>query len=141
MCHRAQKILDADPMSVAEARHWAIAEVKSRYGGFDASTSKIELLVSELVTNSVKANAHHLDLSIESHHHLVHIAVNDDAPGLPVLRHPTFAAASGGRGLTIIEALSLRWGVDVGNGEKSVWCDVAVPEEATPGFDCTLCGT
>ncbi|MFI1163032.1 ATP-binding protein [Streptomyces sp. NPDC020801] len=56
-----------------------------------------------------------------------------DARTLPVLLPATNTAESG-RGLTLIDALAQRWGVDQGAGHKTVWCELAgpVPRPGTP---------
>jgi|SRR5215470_4884695 len=102
----------------------------------------VELVVSELVTNAVRASTgpdgrpkydaktglprvHLRQLSDRAH---VLIEVWDQDPRMPV------AAATGpddesGRGLMLVEALCERWGCDTSPGwdGKVVWAEVQVP--------------
>ncbi|MER6425581.1 ATP-binding protein [Streptomyces sp. NPDC001137] len=53
------------------------------------------------------------------------IEVTDPDPrALPVLLSATGTAESG-RGLALVDQLSLRWGVDQGADRKTVWCELA----------------
>ncbi len=96
-----------------------------------------ELVVSELVANSVNAEATTVMISIDLHHSHLRLAVEDDADGVPELLH---AAASDdhGRGLAIVEALTRGWGVSPTANGKQVWADVAIPAPYTAEqFRCT----
>jgi anti-sigma regulatory factor (Ser/Thr protein kinase) len=54
-----------------------------------------------------------------------------DAAGDAELRSRTAAPEQvGGRGLRLVEIVSLRWGVERGPGTKTVWCEVAPQREA-----------
>ena len=63
----------------------------------------------------------------------VRVGVHDSAPGRPLRR----AAAAGdvdGRGMTIVEALSVGWGCEQLAEGKFTWADLALPE-APPGAE------
>lgn len=107
------------------------------YGRLDTLALDIETVVSELITNSIKASARQIALSIDGHHKTLRISATDDAPGLPVLQRPG-TDAEGGRGLIIVNALALRWGVRSDGVGKTVWADLLVPGSAVPTFTCTL---
>ncbi len=51
-----------------------------------------------------------------------------DRQGAPDLHEPE-PNSLGGRGLFIVASISDRWGVELLDGEKIVWCEMA----ATPG--------
>ncbi len=51
---------------------------------------------------------------------MLEIAVSDNSPMLPVVRHPEADDLSG-RGLPILAALSERWGYEISGNRKRVW--------------------
>lgn len=118
------------------AREWARLELAVMYGRLGAAAEDIELIVSELVTNALRAGADYLALAIDGHHSTVRVAVTDDAPGMPVIQDP-LPDAERGRGLQIVAALGFRWGVVLGDRRKTVWADLPVPAGGGPTFDCT----
>jgi len=68
----------------------------------------VELIVSELVTNSVRAGATVIDLTLEVGPQRVEVEVTDDAAGWPT---PRTAGPDGvdGRGLEIVDQLADHW--------------------------------
>ena len=85
----------------------------------------VELLTSELVTNAlVHANsAEELVVWVEASH--IRIEVTDSHPQPPV-RQVVHPESISGRGLAIVDALALAWGVDrAADGGKRVWFNVA----------------
>src|SRR5689334_7114716 len=93
------------------------------YRNGDHVLSDVQTVVSEIVTNAVRARCRRLSLALDGHHGYVHIAAADDAPGEPVKRAAS-PEDSHGRGLHVIEALSSRWGFHRENGAKTVWAEV-----------------
>lgn len=82
------------------------------------------LIVSELVTNSVKYGGAPIVLAIECDEHSLSIRVRDGSPDLPVPRVASDQDESG-RGLSLVQMLSDAWGVEPvldehGDG-KAVW--------------------
>jgi anti-sigma regulatory factor (Ser/Thr protein kinase) len=122
---------------VAWTRRWALAELASMYAEVDTIAQDVQLVVSELVTNAVQADARHVSLILDGHHAYIHIATSDDAPGGPVKQQPT-RGMSHGRGLLFVDALASRWGVDREEGGKTVWADVALPGHLAPTFECQV---
>lgn len=110
-----------------------------------------ELLVSELAANAVQASGVtgpqavneplHSELKLigvrllEFQDSLV-IEVWDTSPQPPVLVQPS-ADLEHGRGLQLVDALSIRWGhYDARMGGKVVWCQLALDDtEDTNGTD------
>ena len=96
-----------------------------------------EVVVSELVTNSVVASAA-LQLSetpvlvwLGSDSHRVLVSVADASPRPPV-RLNLGADAEGGRGLAVVEAFSSRWGwhvTGIAGLRKVVWAEWRLPSE------------
>jgi hypothetical protein len=137
VCHRAETELPCETRSAGRARHWLAAQLAAMYGALDVAAEDMVLVVSELVANCIKAEAHQFTLAVEAHHAFVRVAAVDDAPGLPVLGGAA-PDAPGGRGLVIVDALSLRWGVTPGRDSKTVWAELPVPSSAAPRFACSV---
>jgi anti-sigma regulatory factor (Ser/Thr protein kinase) len=99
----------------------------------DAALADAELLVSELVTNSVRHAAIGADafvrVAAEVADGVLRIEVDDPGTvGAVAIRTPDLGGG-GGFGLRIVEALSRRWGV-ARNGSTRVWAELAcAPEE------------
>jgi anti-sigma regulatory factor (Ser/Thr protein kinase) len=81
---------------------------------------RVELMVSELTTNAVKHAHSRFNVTVVADGRRVRVEVNDEGERTPVRRHPQPTDA-GGRGLMIVQALSDEWGVDVHDGDKTVW--------------------
>jgi anti-sigma regulatory factor (Ser/Thr protein kinase) len=111
---------------------WGIAEF----------SNNAELLVSELVTNALKASqatrrSMPIRLWVLSDKVQVVILVWDDNPHPPV-RADTSEEAESGRGLILVEALSDKWSwyAHEGLGGKVVWCQVSLdPAQRTSDHD------
>jgi len=80
------------------------------------------IVVSELVTNAVNHGGGGVELGVQAHGDRVTISAADGSSVLPRRREPDDA---GGRGLALIEALSVRWGVEDHHGGKRVWIELA----------------
>jgi anti-sigma regulatory factor (Ser/Thr protein kinase) len=122
--------LRALPTSVASARRRA-RNVLSQWG-MGALTDTVELLVSEIVTNAVRASRRTPSIRfwLTSDGHSVLIRVWDGNHRPPTWQNAG-PDAEAGRGLLLIEALSARWGcaMTAGHGGKIVW---AVCAQGTP---------
>jgi anti-sigma regulatory factor (Ser/Thr protein kinase) len=87
-------------------------------------TEDVELVVSELVTNAVKASAKETDdvavwLWADGQSNLL-IEVHDFGAGIPLLVDPADDETSG-RGLLLVAALSKDWGCCPSGAGKVVW--------------------
>ena len=88
-----------------------------------------ELLVSEVVTNSVRhADGHErsgtIELRLAVDDHVLRIEVTDDDPAMPMVRSPD-AATPSGRGMLIVDRLADRWGCSRAGVGKVVWLELA----------------
>lgn len=84
------------------------------------------VVVSELVTNAVRAGADQIDVDYVLNEHDLLIRVSDDAPGLPV-RQTARVLDTSGRGLQLVEALAQAWRtVPRGAVGKSVHATIAL---------------
>ncbi len=89
--------------------------------GVDSEDSHSLLLVtSEMVTNAVTHAAGPVGLSVHAGPDTVTVRVTD-AGHRDLQRPPRQPGSTGGRGLSIVRALSLAWGVNRRPGGKTVW--------------------
>jgi len=121
--------------SVGVARRLLIGDLAVA-GIYEAAVSDAALVLSELISNALRhatplpgftlrASWRLLDDSVE-------IAVSDGgAETVPTVCQPA-GWAVGGRGLGIVDRLSLRWGVSDESGKTTVWARLPVPEDTLP---------
>ena len=116
--------LPAEPHSAKVARD-AIAGLDGHLG---TVFSDVVLLVSELVTNSVRHAgldaSQPLQLSVAAEGDRVRVAVRDPGPGFRVPEPPTDPAHVGGWGLVLVDQLAERWGVEHDGEANVVWCEL-----------------
>jgi anti-sigma regulatory factor (Ser/Thr protein kinase) len=87
----------------------------------------IALIASELASNSVRHAASAFEIRIEQFPDRIHIEVEDDGGGEPIVKSPGPSDTSG-RGLQIVTALADEWGV-IPKGDspgKTVWATIAL---------------
>ena len=90
------------------------------------------LIVSELVTNSVKhTNSRHIRVVVSRPADTwVRIGVTDRSRVLPEITPENGGLPTGGRGLVLIDAVTERWGTDLHQWGKHVWGELKVEEES-----------
>lgn len=89
----------------------------------DELVGVVELLVTELVTNSIVHAASAPRVEVELRRDRVRVAVHDADPTLPRQRVPDLDRP-GGRGIMLLEGLATRWGADATEDGKVVWFEV-----------------
>jgi len=109
------------PTSIRAARAEAVRHLHS--WGLGACEDDVSLIVSELATNAVVHAESSFTLRMKRSDRALRIEVTDCGSGSPNPRVPD-QAARGGRGLHIITALTLAWGLDREDACKTVWCEV-----------------
>jgi anti-sigma regulatory factor (Ser/Thr protein kinase) len=128
----------AIPSAVRQARHWAAAQLaQSDPPPTPAVIETAVLLVSELVTNAIRAACLHPDrgvrhpgpdqisLLITRLPMAIRIEVHDSAGGSLPPPADCSADSETGRGLTVIATLSRGWGWQAASGGKTVWCELS----------------
>ncbi|MGW3357251.1 ATP-binding protein [Streptomyces bungoensis] len=107
----------------------AVPELRHRLRALD---HEVLLCVTELLTNVIDHLGEGTPVTVRvtgTPHGHTRVEVTDpDARVLPVLL-PASDTAECGRGLTLIDALARRWGVEQGPDHKTVWCELALLEE------------
>jgi CheY-like chemotaxis protein len=83
----------------------------------------IELLVSELVTNSIVHGHSDVEISVAVVDDRVRVSVFD-ASREPLVRREPGADATSGRGLVMLDALAAEWGTEFVPSGKNVWFEV-----------------
>jgi anti-sigma regulatory factor (Ser/Thr protein kinase) len=110
---------DGTVSAPGEARRFATSTLRP-----DASAAQlgdIAMIVSELVTNAVRAGAQSIEVSITLDNGEVRIEVTDTVAGWPTLREASADDATG-RGLPLVAAIAQSWGVDPNDPTgKHVW--------------------
>lgn len=85
VCKRAQATVSCEPAAVAWARHWALRELTDMYTAVETVAPDVQTVVSELVTNAVRADARCVSLALDAHHTYVRVATSDE----PLCNGPT----------------------------------------------------
>jgi signal transduction histidine kinase len=122
----AQWPLELDFSQVRVAR--ALTRKQLADWGLNALADLTELLVSELVTNAVKAATRDVELRLMRVGKLL-VEVSDDDHNLPLLRRAD-SDDEDGRGLALVSNLSRRWGTSRQAVGKVVWFELALPHGA-----------
>lgn len=127
-------VFPPEPASTREARR-RVAGVLESYDLL-AATATAALIVSELTTNAVLHARTPFAVRLIVNEDTIRIEVHDETDRRPVRRYFSDESASG-RGLRLVDELSLAWGVEAGGdiAGKTVWAelDVAGPSmRSTP---------
>ncbi|GHD90550.1 ATP-binding protein [Streptomyces naganishii] len=124
---RAEWTFPADPGAVRTAR--AAVRAQLRAWGIDSVGDTAALLVSELVTNSLRHATGPIGVRLVRPAGLpdvLLVEVSDPLPDPPRER-PARPDDESGRGLQLLASTSRRWGTRPGAAGKTVWFELAVP--------------
>jgi anti-sigma regulatory factor (Ser/Thr protein kinase) len=118
------RTFSADRQAPGAARH----ALECLEGSLDeALAADVRLLVSELVTNSLRhTGTTEIQLEVWWSDQLVRVAVSDQGAGFDLRGRPQPGEASGW-GLFMVDRLADRWGV-AKNGRTCVWFELTRPE-------------
>jgi anti-sigma regulatory factor (Ser/Thr protein kinase) len=134
-------VLPYTASSVGVARRRLMGDL-SGAGVYEGTVSDAGLVISELISNALRhatpLPGRTLRASWRFSRHSMEIAVSDGGSDtVPHVHEPT-GWAVGGRGLGIVDRLSLRWGVSGAEGETTVWAELPVqygsPERLEPAW-------
>jgi anti-sigma regulatory factor (Ser/Thr protein kinase) len=115
----AELTLDAAADAVPVARRFAKISLA---GLADDLVSDVELVVAELVTNAALHGEPPVVMSIAASPERIRVDVEDAGRALPIEVVERTDAMTG-RGLSLVAALSSRWGVEAGRSGKVVWAE------------------
>ncbi|WP_329134207.1 SpoIIE family protein phosphatase [Streptomyces sp. NBC_01476] len=115
--------LRLDECEVAAARELTRRQLAQ--WGLQRLSDTAELLVSELVTNAIKAASYEVELRLMRVGKLL-VEVSDDNHNLPQLQRAD-ADDERGRGLALVSHLSRRWGTSRKAVGKVVWFELPLP--------------
>jgi anti-sigma regulatory factor (Ser/Thr protein kinase) len=100
-----------------------VAAVLAEWGLTGEPVEPTMLVVTELLSNAIDHARGPVRLSVELSAETVHVEVCDATPDAPQLQPPDPTRARG-RGVHLVEALSLHWGWTPDPPGKVVWADV-----------------
>lgn len=104
-----KQTFSGDIHAPSAARRWVTSALSGvTRSAFGVRPDDIVLVVSELVTNSVRAGARAIEVELDAEHSGVELHVTDDAPGWPEARQPDWDEVHG-RGLAIVADLADTW--------------------------------
>jgi hypothetical protein len=115
----------AVPKAVPEARR----AVREHLG---VPCPEVQLCVSELLTNVIRhlGEGTPVTLRVTCESGRTRIAVTDPEPYAWLTVRAAGPDDENGRGLLLLDALAMRWGVEQGPEGKTVWCELPPPEPA-----------
>ncbi|MER7476977.1 ATP-binding protein [Streptomyces sp. NPDC126510] len=112
------------------------AEVSSVRRALRSYGIDVQLCASELVTNVIRHVGEGVPVTVRVWREeggRVRLGVTDPDPrALPVLIGAVGPEDESGRGLALLDAPALRWGVEQEAGRKTVWCELLVRVPKTP---------
>ena len=138
MCWTAERGFDSDSRTPGAARGFVGSNLRGVLGALRTPEviDDIELVVSELVTNAIRAGADAVHIALQVHHGELELDVTDDGPGWPRLAQPGELEPRG-RGLVLVDALADAWRTDrVDECGKRVRVTIAIPGDLTGSLSC-----
>ncbi|WEH38271.1 ATP-binding SpoIIE family protein phosphatase [Streptomyces sp. AM 2-1-1] len=126
--HTAHWTIPARPELVASMRA-AVSKQLNEWGLDDLTVMASELVISELVTNSVRYAGGSLEVRLIRTGHELVCEVSDPASTQPRLRRAR-TTDEGGRGLFLVAQMTERWGCRYSADGKTIWTEqsLAAPE-------------
>jgi anti-sigma regulatory factor (Ser/Thr protein kinase) len=128
--HEASLTLPADLHSVSRARHF-LRDVLSEWGvdGYEMAAPQV---LTELAANAALHAHSEYTVHLRLQSDCLVVEVTDSSPALPRHRHYGTGATTG-RGIALVEALTVAWGVEASPTGKTVWCRVG-SDDSIPDF-------
>jgi PAS domain S-box-containing protein len=116
--------LPAKPSAVGTGRRFVSATLE-KWGCSPDLVDTARLLASEVLTNAVRHGVGPINLRLRRSERELTIEITDRATGVPHPR-PADQAEESGRGLRLVEALTVYWGTRPTEDGKSVWFTLAL---------------
>jgi anti-sigma regulatory factor (Ser/Thr protein kinase) len=126
----------APPPEAVPSSRSRLTAVLAEWGLVGEAIEPALLVVTELLSNAIDHGRAPVRLAVELSDTGVHVEVHDGAPEPPKLQARDLLQRRG-RGLQMVEALSLRWGWIPDSPGKLVWADVPTEWPASPGAGST----
>ncbi|MDO0938739.1 SpoIIE family protein phosphatase [Streptomyces sp. DG2A-72] len=112
------------PEAVRHARRFTRRTLRA--WGVTEEQDAVLLVVSELVTNALVHTDGRVRLDLTLVNHRLRVAVADASPRSPIKPTSIGWEATGGRGILLVEAMSVSWGTVPVSGGKQVWSEIAL---------------
>lgn len=134
MCRYGEFTLAPDTAAPAKARVWLRDRLTE--WDLDKQADDLQLVVSELVTNAVLHARSTVEIAISVGEGIIELSVADADNRLPVIRSASEVWDEGGRGLTLVSALSDDWGVAHRCHGKHIWVRMPAPGDWAYRTEC-----
>jgi hypothetical protein len=128
----ASSTFDGGLNSVRDARRFLTSVLRD--WGTDAFDFGAPQVLSELATNAALHARSAFSVRLELAEECLLLEVTDASPRLPRARHYAPDATTG-RGMGLVDALSVSWGTALGPAGKTVWARVAPDGSLLRGLD------
>jgi anti-sigma regulatory factor (Ser/Thr protein kinase) len=136
VCWHISYDLESSLIAPGQARKLAVADLTHVLAPVDDDTfGDVSLIISELVTNAVRAGGTTVTTCLQVHRETLRITVGDRAPGWPAVE-PQSTSEFHGRGLVLVEAVTSQWGVSPVQGGKEVWAVLPLADHLTRNLKC-----
>ncbi|MFC9427839.1 ATP-binding protein [Streptomyces sp. NPDC056987] len=122
---RAEWTFPAEPGTARHARH-AVRDTLHTWGLSPTLRDLAVLLVSELVTNSLRYTSGPIGVRLVARSAALLVEISDPVPDPPTERLAG-PEDEGGRGLRLVACSALRWGTRRGKTGKTVWFELPLP--------------
>ncbi|MEU7479728.1 ATP-binding protein [Lentzea sp. NPDC042327] len=114
--------LTAEGGSCARARQ-VVREAATSWGLSEDLSDDAQLIVTELVSNGIDHGKGPITLTVTRRAAGMLVEVHDLSERLPQMR-PVDPTSARGRGMQLVQALSVRWGTTPDGGGKVVWAEL-----------------
>jgi Histidine kinase-like ATPase domain len=108
-----------------------VVDALRQWGAADRLVGDVALLVSELATNAVRHADSCFSVTVRTCGATLRIAVRDGAP-LAGTAHEAWLIPQPLHGLSVVDALCLRWGVEDTRHGKIVWAELPYESAQSP---------
>jgi len=118
--------LPPEPASAGAARRF----VTNALSSCDIDIGLVSLLVSELVSNVVLHAHTRLEVTVYRRDGHIRVTVTDESPVIPAMKQYAPDSVTG-RGLTMVDSVAERWGIDENASGKAVWFEMPFEDAVT----------